>query len=442
MKRPEIAPPQPWDFPAPATASLDNGMRVQTFHRPGQHLISVTLVIDLPLSTEAGTEGVSTILQRCLDEGTADHPGTTFADQLESQGAVFYGGSSHAAAQLSLEVPGTRFAAALPLFAEAIRQPTLDASDVQRHVELRLAEIAQQRAHPTHRGAAAFRAAVVDQRFRASRPAAGTAESVARIGASDVRAQHAGQYAPSRSTLVLAGDFGGDPLPLVTEAFGGWTGPATQAVHEHPVGAASRTLLIHRPGAVQTDVRLGGFGLDRTDPRWPALRLGTFVLGGGFLSRLNRVLREERGYTYGVQLANSPARSGGLLALHASFRTDVTAAAIATARDLLRVDGDRSISPDELADALNFLIGITPLRCVTASGITDQVAALVEAGLDADYVDLHARALQGVSPDAATAAVQELLPPDGLTLVMVGDADALVEPLRAEGFAPEVVVED
>jgi len=173
VKRPEIAPPQPWDFPLPATASLDNGMRVLTFHRPGQHLISATLVIDLPLSTEpAGVEGVSTILQRCLDEGTADHPGTTFADQLESQGAVFYGGTSHAAAQISLEVPGTRFAAALPLFAEAVQQPTLSASDVQRHVELRLAEIAQQRAHPTHRGAAAFRAAEVDQRFRASRPAA------------------------------------------------------------------------------------------------------------------------------------------------------------------------------------------------------------------------------------------------------------------------------
>lgn len=442
MKRPEFAAPRPWAFPVPTTAQLDNGLRVQTFHRPGQHLISATLVIDLPLTTEpAGLEGVSSIMQRCLDEGTATHPGTTFAEHLEGQGAVFAGGSSHSAAQLSLEVPSTRFDAALPLFSEAVREPTLDEADVQRHVDLRLAEIVQQRAHPTHRGAQAFRSTVIGQHFRASRPTAGTAETVARIGVADVRRQHAAHYSPARATLIIAGDLGTDPLPSVTEAFGGWDGTAGAVSHEVPSGSTPRTLLMHRPGAVQTDVRMGAFGVDRTDSRWPSVRLGTFVLGGGFLSRLNRVLREERGYTYGVQLTNAPARIGGLLALHASFRTEVTVAAIAEARDLLRVDGDRSISPAEVTEALNFLIGVTPLRCATAAGITDQVAALVEAGLDAGFVDRHGQALQQVTADDASAAVHDLLSPDRLSLVMVGDADVLAEPLRAQGFDPEVVVD-
>lgn len=436
MNRPIVGPPPAWEFPTPRSVTLGNGLRVLVFDRPGQHLIDATLVLDLPLAAErADLEGVSAILQRCLDEGTQTHPGTDFADELEGCGAVLTGGSSHSATHVSLEVPSTRFAAALPLFAEAVRQPQLADDDVRRHVDLRLAEIAQQEAHPSHRGAIAFRSAVIAASFRASRPTAGTAASVARITAADIRAHHDAHYGPGRGTLVLAGDFGTDPLPAVSDALGGWQRDTAAVDHEIPAAAEPRALLIHRPGAVQADVRLGGFGLDRRHPDYAALRLGGFVLGGGFLSRLNRVLREERGYTYGIQLANTPARSGGLLAMHASFRTEVAVAAIAEASELLRVDGDRGITPAELADAVNFLVGIAPLRCATASGISDQVAALIEAGLGADYVNAHTAALLRVTAEEATAAVARHLGADGLSLVVVGDADVLAEPLRAAGLS-------
>lgn len=435
MKRPVVPAPPAWDFPSPRSVRLDNGLRVLIFQRPGQHLINATLVLELPLSEEPrDREGVSAILQRCLDEGTLTHPGTDFADELEGRGAVLTGGTGYAAAHLSLEVPSTRFDAALPLFAEAVREPQLTEADVRRHVELRLAEIAQEEAHPAHRGAIAFRATVVDQEFRAARSAAGEAAGVGAITAADVRAHHLAHYGPERGTLVLAGDFGEDPLPAVLAAFGDWEQPTSPVGHEAPRPAPARALLIDRPGAVQADVRLGRFGIDRRHPDYAALRLGGFVLGGGFLSRLNRVLREERGYTYGVQLANAPARSGGLLAMHASFRTEVAAAAIAEASELLRVDGDRRITGAELTDAVNFLVGIAPLRCATASGISDQVAALVEAGLDSDFVDAHAAALRRVTPDEATKAIERVLPLDDLSLVVVGDSEALAEPLRSAGF--------
>lgn len=442
MNRPPVIPPRPWHFPVPRVDRLANGMDVQVFERTGQHLIAATLVLDQPLNCEpSGLDGVAAIVQRCLDEGTATHPGTSFAEHLEGLGAVLTGGTSHAAAHVSLEVPGTRFADALPLFAEALLEPSLDESDVRRHVDLRLAEIVQHRAHPSHRGGQAFREAVIAPEFRASRPTAGSADTVAGITTEAVRTHHATHYGPARATLILAGDFGADPMPLVHRAFGDWATPVTHVGHETPAAAAPRGLLIHRPGAVQADVRLGTFGLDRRDAGWPALRLGAFVLGGGFLSRLNRVLREQRGYTYGVQLANTPARSGGLLAMHASFRTEVAAAAVAEALELIRVDGTHALTAAELADARNFLVGVTPLRCATAAGITDQVAALVEAGLDAAWLDGHLAALSRVTPDEATAVLGRLLPREGLTVVVVGDADVLAAPLAAAGVAVDVVTD-
>ena len=393
MNRPTVPAPQPWTFPAPQEARLDNGLRVLALHRPGQHLINATVVLEHPLTAEPrGLEGVSALVQRTLDEGTLRHPGTDFADELESCGGVLTGGSTHTAVHVGLEVPSTRFAEALPLLAEALVQPELSDDDVQRHVELRLAEIAQQNAHPGHRGARAFREAVTGAEFRA--------------------------------------------------AFDQWKGADAPVTHETPAGATGGTLLLHRPGSVQADVRIGRFGMDRLNPEWPALRLGTFVLGGGFLSRLNRVLREERGFTYGVHLTNTPARSGGMLTMHASFRTEVAADAIAEAYELLRVDGERAITTDELTASVNYLVGVMPLRCATAGGIADQVTTLVDAGLDTDYVNRHTAALAGVTPSEADEAVTRTLRRDDLTLVVVGDAEVLADRLAGRGIHPEVVTDE
>lgn len=443
MTRPGVTAPQPWAFPEPERSTLDNGLHVLAFHRPGQHLLNATIVLDQPLAAEPrDREGVSSLVLRVLDEGTGPHPGTTFADALESSGGVLHGGTSQAAAQIGLEVPVTRVATALPLLGEALREPELGEADVRRQVELRLAEIAQHRAHPSHRGGQAFRAAVIDADYRASRVAAGEAGTVAAITPDDVRAAHRDRYRPELATLVVAGDLPRDMLATITAAFGAWrAGASGRPAHETPRAALRSCRLIHRPGAVQADVRLGTFGVDRNHPDWPALRLGTFVLGGGFLSRLNRVLREERGYTYGVQLTNIPARSGGLLTMHASFRTEVAAAAIAEANELLVTSGDRAIGQSELTDAVNFLVGVAPLRCATAAGIVDQASALVEAGLEPDFVNRHTAELLQVTPGAATDAVQRLLPLDALTLVIVGDADVLADPLRAQGYDPEIVTD-
>ncbi len=130
--RPEVKAPPRWIFPEPAHWWLDNGLQVLAFHRPGQHIAAVSLVLDNPLSTEPGDiEGVATITQRCLDEGTATHSGPSFAERLEDIGAVLSGSAGYAASDLLLEVPASRLSEALPLLAEAISEPELRASDVR-----------------------------------------------------------------------------------------------------------------------------------------------------------------------------------------------------------------------------------------------------------------------------------------------------------------------
>jgi zinc protease len=433
--RPPVAPPGPWSFPPHTRSTLSNGIDVVVYQLPGQHMVAGHLVLPVGLENEPrACEGVATITARTLDEGTRAHPGEEFAELLETEGAGFGIDVSLSGIQAVLDVPASRLDSAFPLFAEAVTTPALDGADIARHVALRLAEIEQAQANSSQLASMAFRAAVYDSTCRASRMTAGEPETVAAVGADQVRSFHAGRFGPRGTSLVLAGDFRTDPVELAERSFGGWQVPALRGANrEQPAAALRRSVLLDRPGSVQADLRLGGFGIDRRHPRWADITVAGYAMGGAFLSRLNSVLREERGYTYGVRFGFSPLRSGGSYALQGSFRTEVVGDALRTAQELLDIS-NRPFTAAEVTDAITYLTGVSPLRYATADGVADQAASQLLSGVGEDWVDRNLAAVSAVTPESATAAYTELVHLDDLTLVVVGDAATLAEPLRAAGF--------
>lgn len=437
--RPPLQPPAPWSYPLPTEHRLDNGLRILVHQVPGQQVISANLMLDLPLNAEArDLEGVATLCARALDEGTASNPGERFAEVLENEGAAFAASQGLSGLQAMLDVPATRFAAALPLLAEAVREPELRDSDIARHVALRLAELDQLKANSAQLASWAFRNAALDPSLRAQRLIGGEPDTVAAVTPDAARDFHRRHYGPRGATLVLAGDFADDPVEIARAAFEHWQNPDQIGVEHQATAPAPPTLtLVDRPGSVQADLRLGGFGVDRHDPRWPDFQVGSYAVGGAFLSRLNKVLREERGYTYGVSLQNSPMRSGGTYAVSGSFRTEVLAPALVEARALLDIS-DRPITRAEVDDAINYFAGVSPLRYATAEGIADQTASNVAQGLALDYVNTYLAGIRAATPESATAAYADVVDLAALTLVVVGDAETLVPELAAAGFAVNV----
>ncbi|HEY5786680.1 MAG TPA: pitrilysin family protein [Microlunatus sp.] len=441
--RPEIAPPGPWSFPTVERSRLSNGIELHGYHRPGQQIVAAHLVLEVPLSAEPrDREGVATITTRCLDEGTRSHAGEEFAELLETEGAGFGVDIGLSGLQAVLDVPVRRLDRAFELFAEAVIEPALAADDVTRHVQLRLAEIEQGRANSASRASTEFRRVVFAADSRAARMNGGEPETVGAVTAADVVAYHADRYGPDGASLIVAGDLTGiDAVALAERTFGGWRNESQRRAPHTTAGPGRRTaLLIDRPGAVQADLRLGAYAVDRTDPRWADLTVGGYAMGGAFLSRLNKVLREERGYTYGVRLGFSPHRSGGSYAVQGSFRTEVLVDAVREARELLDVTA-RPFEPAEVADAVAYYVGTSPLRFATADGVADQAASQVLGGLPTDYLDLSLTALREVTPDSATAAYASVVDAGAASLVVVGAADQLAEPLRALGYDDLVVIE-
>jgi zinc protease len=301
-------------------------------------------------------------------------------------------------------------------------------------VQLRLAEIEQAQANSAQIASIAFRAAVFEESRRAARMNGGEPDTVRQVSPEAVGSFHHDHFGPAGTTLIMAGDFVDDPLTVAERCLGSWgNGDQRRVVAEEPVPAPRRALLVDRPGAVQADVRLGGFGIDRLDPRWSAISVASYAMGGAFLSRLNAVLREEKGYTYGVRMNFAPLRTGGSFAVQGSFRTEVVVDALTITDELIKVEG-APFTSQEVNDAVTFFTGVSPLRYATAEGVADQAATQILAGLPDDYVDRSLALLRSVTPEAATEAYHSIVRPDELTLVVVGDAERLAEPLRAAGF--------
>jgi predicted Zn-dependent peptidase len=159
-----------------------------------------------------------------------------------------------------------------------------------------------------------------------------------------------------------------------------------------------------------------------------------FAIGGNFMSRINSVLREQKGFTYGAGSSLDTGRSTGLVAVSTAVRADATAEALEDVVTILR-DARGSITAEEVGIASRAATESAALGFERADSVVGRVELLLSQGLPLDHVDANLDRIRNVTADDANAALASVLQPDALTIVVVGDAALLREPLRAWGYA-------
>lgn len=448
--QPQAGQPKPWAFPAPERGTLDNGLTVLRCHRPGQQVVAVEVLLAAPLEAEpVGLDGVATIMARAFSEGTDKLSAEEFAAELERCGATLDAHADHPGVRLSLEVPVSRLPKALGLLADALRAPAFADSEVERLVRNRLDEIPHETANPARRAAKELSKELFPATSRMSRPRQGTEETVQKIDSAAVRAFFDKHVRPATSVAVIVGDLTGVDLDaLLAETLGDWTGSSAEPRPVPPVAAddTGRVIIVDRPGAVQTQLLIGRVGADRHDRVWPAQVLGTYCLGGTLTSRLDRVLREEKGYTYGVRafgqvLRAAPDGTGiAMLAISGSVDTPNTGPALDDLWKVLRTLAAEGLTDAERDVAVQNLVGVAPLKFETAAAVAGTLADQVEQYLPDDYQATLYQQLAATGTVEATAAAVSAFPVDRLVTVLVGDAAQIQEPVKALGIGEVTVV--
>lgn len=445
--RPVPGPVPAWTFPAGAEGRVPAGPATLRCDLPGRRLAAVRLVLHAGAGREPvlpggrRLDGVATLAAHALTEGTEPGGGTALAAAFERLGASFYAHADLTALRIALDVPTSRLGAAMELFADVVRRPALDDADVQRLVRERLEEIAQEDADPGTRAMRELRAVMFPPEARASRPTGGTRTSVGELQGSDVRGFY-GSVVPAEATAVVAGDLSGvDADGILTAALEGWaaTGDPLPTPDRIMPESAPRIVVVDRPGSVQTYLSFGHGVPDRSHHDWPSLTVAAHVLGGGLTSRLNAKLREEKGYTYGMRAGLLRMRHCGLFVAQGAVHTEVTADAVSDALTELRSIVSRGIDADEHGASVRALADRAPAEYETARAVAAELADASANGLGSGYPSAYLAAVRASTPDGVARAYRKHVDPEALTVIAVGDAAQIREPLEKLGYATVTV---
>jgi len=444
---PELGPPPKLVMPTVQRAALPNGLTLQLVEMHELPLVQATLLIDGGARLDGTRPGLATFTASMLGEGAGGRDAFQLAAQLEFLGASLSTGASWDAFSLSLRAPRRTFDDAMGVLADELLRPTFASADVKRQRDLRLAALLQARDRPASVAADVFGYTVYPAGHPYHNPIQGDSASTAGLDSMMVRDFWSRAADPRRATLVMAGDITlAEARRLATKLLGGWQSPARPvalppaSTIAAPAPAATRIFLVDKPDAAQSVIRIGAPGVDRRSPDYPAISLMNTLLGGSFSSRLNQILREQKGFTYGARSGFDWRPVPGPFVASAAVRTNVTDSSLAIFFSEFKRIRESPPTDAEMARARSYVVLGTLGDFETTRQVVAGLAGLDAFGLPLSTIPAELDQVQRLKGSDVQAAAMKYLDPAHLTVVVVGDIARIRPGIEALGLGPVTVV--
>ena len=428
--------PDPGPYPSIVLGDISDartkdGVRVVAVRRSQVPLVHLRLQV--PLGDVGPRDGTALrLLGKMLLAGTGGRSGSEMAAAIQRIGASIDASADADHLSLAASAPAGRLMEVLELLGEIVASPSFPRDQVEGERERVAQEVLQEASDPV---AVATRALWGE--LYPGHPYADplpSAASVRRTGRTSLVRFHAERVRPAGSTLVVVGDVDPDvAVGAAGGALGRWpsgSGAVAPALGSpRPAGRRSGILVVHRPGAVQSNIRIGARCGGRHDPAFPALLLAMTAFGGTFSSRLVANLRERNGYTYSPRAGIDERRLAAVATVRAEVSTDVTAKALAEVRYELAKMATAGVTPEELETSRRYVTGVVAMASASQAALAGMLADLVADDLDPSYLEVFARELAELDTEPVAEVAARSLAPVGMTTVVVGDADVVVDAL-------------
>ncbi len=433
------------DFPDVQRHTLSNGLDVWVVERRGLPLVSLRMVVDAGSVEEpAAMPGLASFTASMLDEGTTSRSALEIADEIDFLGADFGAGASYDAAFATLNTLRRNLEPSLAVFADVLVNPSFPQNELARVRSERITSLVEQADQPTTVASQLFAGTVYGNVHPYGRPLQGTARSVRAFDVAATRRFYQSFYRPNNADLIVVGDVSAaEVIPMLELAFAGWRRAEVPVVADGRAPAAqpaTRILLVDKPGAAQSEIRIGHVGVARGGEDYFPLLVMNHILGGAFTSRINLNLREDKGYTYGARSGYDMLRQAGPFTASAGVQTPSTkASVIEFMRELNDIRGDRPPTAQEVAFSKASLVRAEPLRLETNDQIAARLQEMVLYGLPMDYFDQYTDRIAAVSAAEVGRVARAYLDPAHSAVVVVGDRSVVEAGLRELPYPVEVV---
>ncbi|HXW03991.1 MAG TPA: pitrilysin family protein [Vicinamibacterales bacterium] len=438
---PTERPPRPLParevkFPPYQIRTLPNGLQVIAVSHHEQPAVSLRLIVRAGGAQDPMDKpGVASLAAALLDQGTTTRSAEQIASAIESIGGLIGTGAGSDLTFINAVVMKDSLDLALDMVADLARNPAFAPDEIDRQRQQILSGLKVSYEDPDYLAGVVFDRLVYGV-HPYGRPDSGTPATIASITREDLLAHHRRWFGANNAILAIVGDVQPDvAFAGAARAFGNWSRVETEVIKPiDPPPATRRLIVIDRPGAVQTEIRAGNLALPRKHPDYLALDLALKILGGEGGNRLHRVLRSERGLTYGASADVHALKESGDLVAETDTRSESTAEALRLIVDeMWRLQRQR-VQERELADAQAYLTGSFPLTIETPSAIALQVLNAVFYGLDLEELETFRERVNSVTPDDIQRVARAYLRPDRLSIVLVGDASVFSKQLTGAGF--------
>lgn len=421
----------------PVQFTLSNGLTaiVVENHRLPQVLVNVSVTGAGPLFDAAATPGLASLAADMLRDGTTTRTGKQIADQIEEPGAVIVTSATNGSAVATLAALGLsdNFEAWLPILADMIQNPRFPADELNARRRRMVAAVDQQHSTPRFLADEQMAMAVYGS-YPASRVAP-SAEALGRMDAAMVKQWHRERFAPQNTVVSIVGDVdAGKVRKQLEQRFGQWqrTGftPTAPANPSPPLAAS--VLLVDRPGSSQALLMVGGLGIDRRSPDYPAMLVLNRVLGGeASVSRLGFLLRETKGYAYDAQSGFSATTFPGSWRAWAEVRTGVTEAALADLLTEVRRMSAEPVPADELERAKRSLVASFAVSLEQSSQVLSYWMQAKRYDFSDDYWDTYPEKIAAVTADEVQQVARKYYDLSRFQIVVVGDG-TVVAPILSK----------
>ena len=419
---------------------LANGLKVVAVPNHEVPFFTVTLGILNGGWTEE-KPGTASMASQMITKGSANHTAAELAEELEFNAVSLSGAASIDVASVHAQGITDKFDNAMRLIAETVRTPKFPEDELEILRKQALLGLMVQATTPEYAADRALRQRMFGQ-HPYSRTATGEPADVQSIKSDDLKNWWGVNVRPDAAVLYIAGDIAPELAKKAAEQyFGDWKAqgekPARQLA-EIPKPESTRIFLVDRPGSVQSQIRVGARGIDRLDPDYFSSRVLSQIFGGSFSSRLNKAIRVEKGLTYGARGGWSAQRFAGTLNVSTFTKSPTTGETLSMI--LGELDRIQTTAPDseEVNSAKSYIAGSFAGDRETPAQVVGDLWLIEYCGLPKTYLTSLLEGVKSTTPESVHKTAQRLVDKSKLTIVVVGEADAIQADL--EKIAPVTVI--
>ncbi len=428
-------------FPEFDRVTLTNGLDVLVAQRTAIPLVNMTLILNAGFAADQFAQpGTSAMTMAMLDEGTAKRSALEISEELALLGAVLSTGADLDTSMVSLSALRENLDDSLAIFADVLLNPVFPQNELDRLRAQYLALVRQEKTRPTTMALRVLPKLLYGEGHAYAQPltGSGTEDSIRAITRADMQEYHDTWFRPNNATLLVVGDTTTAEITAkLEELFKAWE-PAEVPVKNIALverRAQNAVYIVDKPGAEQSIIFAGEVAPPKSNPDEIAIQAMNDILGGQFFSRINMNLREDKSWSYGARSMIMDAEGQRPFLVYAPVQTDKTSESmLEILTELTEINGARPPTEDELAHVKSSETLSLPGRWETNRAVLGSMGEIVRFGLADDYWDTYADKVNALDVDDVGRAASEVVFPDDLVWVVVGDREKIESGIIELGF--------